>query len=121
MNEIIEQFLEKEYQEVIKIHQLLSLFARYKNMSSEMVEKYLKEYSKPELQIISALYTSDYILTSSEVKIEMEDETRRKEIMDFWGEVSLPGEEKWYDFTYLIAFIYKIASILRKRHYYLLD
>ncbi|MHA1260343.1 MAG: hypothetical protein ACTSRO_12015 [Candidatus Heimdallarchaeaceae archaeon] len=121
MNEIVEQFLEKEYQEVTKTHQLLSLFGRYKNMSSEMVEKYLKEYSKPELQVISALYTSDYILTSSEVKIEMEDEIRRKEIMDFWGEVSLTSEEKWYDFTYLIAFIYKIASILRKRYYYLLD
>ncbi len=97
------------------------LFERYKNMNKELVEEYQKQYSRPLNLIVSALYTADYILTSSEVKFELEDSDRRKEIIEFWTTLTLQNDEMWYEITNLVAFAYDSASLLRKRYYHMLD
>ncbi|MFW9851628.1 MAG: hypothetical protein ACFFDS_01650 [Candidatus Thorarchaeota archaeon] len=121
MIENITQFLDKKYAATSKTHQLLMLFERYKNMNKDLVEEYQKQYSRPINLIVSALYTADYILTSSEVKFELEDSDRRKEIIEFWATLTLQNDEMWYEITNLVAFAYDSASILRKRYYHLLD
>ena len=121
MKEAASVFLEKEYQEIMRVHQLRTLFERYTTMSPELVEEYQKQYSRATILIVSALYTADYTIMSSEVKFELEDNIRRKEIIEFWMNLNLPNEEMWYEVTYLVAFTYKITSIMRKRYYYLLD
>ncbi len=121
MKESIKKFLEKEYLETIRIHQLRPLFERYLNLNSDLVEKYEKEYSRPKNLIVSALYTADYIIMSSEVKLELEDDARRKEIIEFWINLNITNDEMWYELTYIVAFSYRIASMLRKRYYYLMD
>ena len=117
----ITRFLDRKYSETQKTHQLLMLFDRYKNMNKDLVDEYQKIYSRPINLIVSALYTADYILTSSEVKFEMEDDIRRKEIIEFWATLTLQNENMWYEITNLVAFTYNIASICRKRFYYLMD
>ena len=121
MIENITRFLDRKYSETQKTHQLLMLFDRYKNMNKELVEEFQKIYSRPINLIVSALYTADYILTSSEVNFEMEDDVRRKEIIEFWSTLTLQNENMWFEITNLVAFTYNIASICRKRFYYLLD
>ena len=121
MIESIQQFFVKKYSDTQKTHQLLMLFKRYKNMNKDLVDEYQKIYSRPTNLIVSALYTADYIITSSDVKFEMEDDERRKEIIEFWTTLTLQNEEMWYEITNLVAFTYDIASISRKRYYYLLD
>ena len=118
MKEVVHDLLEKEYQEIMRVHQLRTLFERYKTMSSELVDEYQKKYSRPTILIVSALYTADYTIMSSEVKFELEDDIRRKEIIEFWMNLNLPNEEMWYDVTYLVAFTYKISSMMRKRYHY---
>lgn len=121
MKEVVYDFLEKEYQEIMKVHQLRTLFERYTTMSSELVEEYQKQYSRSTILIVSGLYTADYTIMSSEVKFELEDHIRRKEIIEFLMNLTLPNEEMWYEVTYLVAFTYKVTSLMRKRYYYLLD
>jgi len=121
MIENITQFLDRKYAATSKTHQLLMLFERYKNMNKELVEEYQTQYSRPTNLIVSALYTADYILTSSEVKFELEDSDRRKEIIEFWATLTLQNDEMWYEITNLVAFSYDSASLLRKRYYHLLD
>ena len=121
MKESITRFLEKEYFETVRIHQLRQLFERYRNLNSEMVEKFEQEYSRPNNLIVSALYTADYIIMSSEVKFELEDDDRRKEIIEFWMNLNITNDEMWYELTYIVAFSYRVASMLRKRYYYLMD
>ena len=121
MKESITRFLEKEYHETVRIHQLRQLFERYINLNSELVEKFEQEYSRPKNLIVSALYTADYIIMSSEVKFELEDDARRKEIIEFWMNLNITNDEMWYELTYIVAFSYRIASMLRKRYYYLMD
>ncbi len=121
MKESITQFLEKEYYETVRIHQLRQLFERYLNLNSELVEKFEQEYSRPKNLIVSALYTADYIIMSSEVKFELKDNDRRKEIIEFWMNLNITNDEMWYELTYIVAFSYRVASMLRKRYYYLMD
>jgi hypothetical protein len=121
MKESVIRFLEKEYLETVRIHQLRQLFERYRNLNSEMVEKFEQEYSRPNNLIVSALYTADYIIMSSEVKFELEDDARRKEIIEFWMNLNITNDEMWYELTYIVAFSYRVASMLRKRYYYLMD
>ncbi len=121
MKDIIYQFLEKEYQEAKRVHQLQTLFDRYKTMSKDLIGEYQADFDISNNLVVSALYTADYIIMSSEVKFELDDSVRRQEIIDFWKKVSIPGEESWYELTHLVAFTYKVSSILRKRYYYLLD
>jgi len=121
MKESITQFLEKEYKETVRIHQLSQLFERYPNLNSELIEKFEQEYSRPKNLIVSALYTADYIIMSSEVKFELEDNARRKEIIEFWINLNITNDEMWYELTYIVAFSYRVASKLRKRYYYLMD
>jgi hypothetical protein len=121
MKEVVYDFLEKEYQEIMRVHQLRTLFERYTTMSSDLVEEYQKKYTRPTILIVSALYTADYTIMSSEVKFELEDHIRRKEIIEFLMNLNLPNEEMWYEVTYLIAFTYKVTSLMRKRWHYLLD
>ncbi|MHA2308934.1 MAG: hypothetical protein ACXABJ_06635, partial [Candidatus Heimdallarchaeaceae archaeon] len=109
MKEVVNDFLEKEYQEIMRVHQLRTLFERYTTMSSELVEEYQKQYSRSTILIVSALYTADYTIMSSEVKFELEDSARRKEIIEFWMNLTLPNEEMWYEVTYLVAFTYKVT------------
>ncbi len=121
MKESITRFLEKGYLETVRIHQLRQLFERYRNLNSELVEKFEQEYSKPKNLIVSALYTADYIIMSSEVKFELEDDARRREIIEFWMNLNITSDEIWYELTYIVAFSYRVASMLRKRYYYLMD
>jgi len=121
MKEFVLPFLEKAYNGAKRTHQLQSLFERYKTMSPELVDEYIMKYSRPLNLVISALYSADYIVTSSEVKFELEDDDRRKEIIEFWMNLSLPSDELWYEVTHLIAYTYQVASLLRKRFFYLLD
>jgi len=121
MKDAVHQFLEKEYQEAKRVHQLQTLFERYKIMSKDLIEEFQADFDNSNNLVLSALYTADYIIMSSEVKFELEDSVRRQEIIDFWKKLSLPKEDEWYEFTHLVAFSYKVASILRKRFYYLLD
>ena len=121
MKEVVYEFLEKEYQEIMRVHQLRTLFERYKTMSSDLVDEYQKQYSRPTILIVSGLYTADYTIMSSEVKFELEDHVRRKEIIEFLMNLTLPNEEMWYEVTYLVAFTYKVTSLMRKRWHYLLD
>ena len=121
MKDIIYQFLEKEYQEAKRVHQLQTLFDRYKTMSKDLIGEFQADFNISNNLVVSALYTADYIMMSSEVKFELEDSIRRQEIINFWKKVSIPGEDSWYELTHLVAFTYKVASILRKRYYYLLD
>ncbi|MBY9001725.1 MAG: hypothetical protein KGD64_12480 [Candidatus Heimdallarchaeota archaeon] len=121
MKENITQFLDKEYLETIRIHQLRPLFERYINLNSDLVHQFEQEYSRPRNLIVSALYAADYIVTSSEVKFELEDDARRKEIIEFYINLNITNDEMWYELTYIVAFSYRIASMLRKRYYYLMD
>lgn len=121
MKDAVHQFLEKEYQEAKRVHQLQPLFERYKIMSKELIEEFQADFDNSNNLVLSALYTADYIIMSSEVKFELEDSVRRQEIIDFWKKLSLPEEDSWYELTHLVAFSFKVASILRKRFYYLLD
>ncbi len=121
MKDAVYQFLEKEYQETKRVHQLQTLFERYKVMSKDLIGEFQTDYDNSNNLVLSALYTADYIIMSSEVKFELEDSVRRQEIIDFWKKLSLPKEEAWYELTHLVAFSFKVASILRKRFYYLLD
>ena len=90
-------------------------------MNSELVERFEQEYSQSKNLIVSALYTADYIITSSEVKFELEDDARRREIIEFWINLNITNEEIWYELTYIVAFSYRVSSMLRKRYYYLMD
>ncbi|TFG10818.1 hypothetical protein EU534_00545 [Candidatus Heimdallarchaeota archaeon] len=121
MIDVIHQFLEKEYEEAQRVHNLKLQFDRYKNMSKEMIDEFEAETSSSTTLIVSALYTADYIITSSEVKFELEDSARRREIINMWSKLSLPTEDVWTEVTHIVAFTYKVSSILRKRYYYLLD
>ncbi|MCE7738989.1 MAG: hypothetical protein KAU62_04090 [Candidatus Heimdallarchaeota archaeon] len=121
MKDAVHQFLEKEYQEAKRVHQLQPLFERYKIMSEDLIEEFQADFDNSNNLVLSALYTADYIIMSSEVKFELEDSVRRQEIIDFWKKLSLPKEDSWYELTHLVAFSFKVASILRKRFYYLLD
>ena len=121
MKDAVYQFLEKEYQEAKRVHQLQTLFERYKIMSKDLIEEFQADFDNSNNLVLSALYTADYIIMSSEVKFELEDSVRRQEIIDFWKKLSLPKEETWYELTHIVAFSFKVASILRKRFYYLLD
>jgi len=121
MIDVIQQFLEKEYEEAQRVHNLKLQFDRYKTMSKDMIDEFEAETSSSTTLIVSALYTADYIITSSDVKFELEDSARRREIIDMWSKLSLPREDVWNEVTHVVAFTYKVSSILRKRYYYLLD
>jgi len=121
MKKIIHQFLESKYAETQKVHQLRQLFERYKTVNKSLVEEYQQEYSATRDLIVSALYCSDYVITSSEIRFELEDSGRRKEIIEFWQSLSISEEKDWRELTHLVAFTYSIASILRKRYYFQLD
>ena len=73
MKKIVHQFLEKEYLETQKVHQLRQLFERYKTVNKSLVAEYQQEYSASQELIVSALYSSDYIITSSEIRFDLED------------------------------------------------
>ncbi len=121
MKDVIQQFLEKVYQEAKRVHNLQLQFDRYQTMSKDLIDEFQSESSGSTTLIVSALYTADYIITSSDVKFELEDSARRKEIIELWSKLSLPKEDVWHEVTHLVAFSYHVASILRKRYYYLLD
>lgn len=121
MKKIVHQFLEKEYLETQKVHQLRQLFERYKTVNKSLVAEYQQEYSASQELIVSALYSSDYIITSSEIRFDLEDSGRRKEIIEFWQSLSISEEKDWRELTHLVAFTYSIASLLRKRYYFQLD
>lgn len=121
MIEVIQQFLEKEYEEAQRVHNLKLQFDRYRTMSKNLIDEYQSGSSGSTTLIVSALYSADYIITSSDVKFELEDSARRKEIIDMWSKLSLPSEDIWNEITHIVAFTYKVTSILRKRYYYLLD
>ena len=121
MIDVIKQFLEKEYEEAQRVHNLKLQFDRYQTMSKNLIDEFEAVYSGSTTLIVSALYTADYIITSSDVKFELEDTARRKEIIELWSQLSLPREDVWNEVTHIVAFTYKVASILRKRYYYLLD
>jgi len=55
------------------------------------------------------------------VKFELKDNDRRKEIIEFWMNLNITNDEMWYELTYIVAFSYRVASMLRKRYYYLMD
>lgn len=121
MIDIIQQFLEKEYEEAQRVHNLKLQFDRYQTMSKDLIDEFSSGQSGSTTLIVSALYTADYIITSSDVKFELEDSARRREIIALWSKLSLPREDLWNEVTHLVAFTYKVTSILRKRYYYLLD
>ncbi len=121
MIDVIQQFLEKEYEEAQRVHNLKLQFDRYQTMSKDLIEEFEAGTSGSTTLIVSALYTADYIITSSDVKFELEDTARRKEIIEFWSKLSLPREDIWNEVTHIVAFTYKVTSILRKRYYYMLD
>ncbi|MHA1686649.1 MAG: hypothetical protein ACTSYD_09635 [Candidatus Heimdallarchaeaceae archaeon] len=122
MNEPIKQFLAREFAETKRIHQLRQLFDRYRNMHKALVNRYSNQFMCSEDLIVSALYCSDYIITNSELKEPLEDEIRINEIINAWKDhLQTLTSEQWYVATYLTAFIYRVASITRKRYYFLLD
>ncbi|UJG40548.1 MAG: hypothetical protein K9W45_12030 [Candidatus Heimdallarchaeum aukensis] len=123
MDKTILQFFENEFQNIVRTHKINSHFNRYDSLPlfKSIINEYQKKYTLVKELISSALYTSDYIIMSSEVKVELDDEARRKEIIEYWLCLPYHDIDNWIDFTHLVAFIYHIASILRKRYYFQLD
>ncbi|MHA1868592.1 MAG: hypothetical protein ACTSXD_11160 [Candidatus Heimdallarchaeaceae archaeon] len=123
MHKAILQFFENEFQNIVRTHKIDSHFNRYDSLPlfKSIINEYQKKYTLVKELISSALYTSDYIIMSSEVKQELDDENRRKEIIEYWLCLPYHNIENWIDFTHLVAFVYHISSILRKRYYFQLD
>ncbi len=124
MIEDIERFFNNEFQEVQRTHNLDSHFKRYDTLPlfKDVITAYQEKYPDLSKELItSALYTSDYIILASEIKKPLDDDIRRAEIIEFWLHLPYQDFHKWKLLTHIVAFIYRISSILRKRYYFQLD
>lgn len=122
MNEVIRQFLVKEFEETKRTHQLRQLFERYKAIHADVVQRFATQHSCPTELVIAALYCSDYIITNSELKEPIDDESRVEEIIHaFKNHLHGLSANQWLDLTYFVAFVFRVSSIIRKRYYFLLD
>ena len=128
MNEAVRQFLDKEFKEIKRMHQLNSLFSRYEKLHGEQIKQLQEKFQTSKRLVISALYSSDYIVVASEVKESISDEERIQEIIEFFKQAiqkdEISGVEKepdWSMVTYIVAFVYQLASLMRKRYYFMLD
>ena len=76
MHKTILQFFENEFQNIVRTHKIDSHFNRYDSLPlfKSIINEYQKKYTLVKELISSALYTSDYIIMSSEVRQELDDE-----------------------------------------------
>lgn len=120
MEDIVFEFLENELKAIKNEHNLDMQFKRYKTVTKEVIKEYRDNTPLSEESLIACSYISDYIMTSSEIRITVSDEERVKDLINLFQH--LPDNfNEWKDLTHHVGLIYAVASIARKRYYFQLD
>lgn len=96
----------------------LGRLARYKTLTPELIELAEKAGLTQEVDASRALFISDFIVTSSEVPAEVDDEERRISIIKFF----IDGFQRNQDSDKLMRAFYlshKVAQAIKRNDYFL--